>query len=86
MYVHRLSEIGYRIGVRVLELLCLRDKNSRRETKISGILLFVHTTVWKARVCIRLGGRIEDRKKEGREEEKYKKSKLRKRGERTAKN
>lgn len=43
----RLAEIGQRIGVRVLELLCLREKNSRRETKINGILLFVHTTVWK---------------------------------------
>jgi hypothetical protein len=32
----------------VLELLPLREKSPRRETKLNGILLFVHTAVWKA--------------------------------------
>jgi hypothetical protein len=39
--------MGYRVGQRVLELIVWREKNSRRETRILGILQFVHTTVWK---------------------------------------
>eukprot|EP00051_Salpingoeca_urceolata_P001568 m.42021 g.42021 ORF g.42021 m.42021 type:complete len:184 (+) comp11507_c2_seq1:114-665(+) len=44
----KLSDIGYRVGARVLELLTLRDRNSKREIKLNGILLFVHSVVWKA--------------------------------------
>eukprot|EP00041_Stephanoeca_diplocostata_P007874 m.113289 g.113289 ORF g.113289 m.113289 type:complete len:187 (-) comp17072_c0_seq3:275-835(-) len=44
----KLADIGKRVGDRVLELLVLRERNAKRETKINGILLFVHTTVWKA--------------------------------------
>eukprot|EP00054_Salpingoeca_dolichothecata_P009519 m.53660 g.53660 ORF g.53660 m.53660 type:complete len:184 (+) comp18424_c0_seq2:48-599(+) len=44
----KLNEIGQRVGVRMLELLCYRDKHAKRETKLNGMLLFVHTTVWKA--------------------------------------
>lgn len=45
----RLNELGYRIGQRVLELVTLREgsKAAKRETKILGLLQFVHTTVWK---------------------------------------
>ena len=43
----RLNEMGYRVGQRVLELLVWREKNSKRETRILGILQFIHTTVWK---------------------------------------
>jgi hypothetical protein len=39
--------MGYRVGQRVLELLVWREKNSRRETRILGILQFIHTTIWK---------------------------------------
>jgi len=39
--------MGYRVGQRVLELMVWREKNSRRETRILGILQFIHTTVWK---------------------------------------
>ena len=46
----RLSDIGKSVGVRVLELLCVRDRNSRRETKLNNMLIFCHTTVWKVRV------------------------------------
>ena len=31
----------------MLELACLRDKSSRRETRILGILQFIQSTVWK---------------------------------------
>lgn len=44
----RLAEFGARVGVRMLELLVLREKNLRRETRIIGILSFIHTTVFRA--------------------------------------
>ena len=34
----RLEEAGYGVGHRVLELLSLRDKQYKRETKLIGIL------------------------------------------------
>ena len=45
---HRLAEFGGRVGVRMLELLVWREKNLRRETRIVGILSFIHTTVFRA--------------------------------------
>lgn len=39
--------MGYRVGQRVLELIVWREKNSRRETRILGILQFIHSVVWK---------------------------------------
>ncbi|KAI8884750.1 TRAPP I complex [Backusella circina FSU 941] len=44
----KLNEFGYRVGVRVLELLTWREKVAKRETKVLGILYFIHSTVWKA--------------------------------------
>jgi hypothetical protein len=44
----RLAEIGGRVGVRVLELLVLREKNLKRETRIVGILTFISTNVFRA--------------------------------------
>ena len=43
----RLEDIGEGIGYRALELGCLRDKSSRRETRILGILQFITSVVWK---------------------------------------
>eukprot|EP00163_Fabomonas_tropica_P024174 TRINITY_DN417_c1_g1_i2.p1 TRINITY_DN417_c1_g1~~TRINITY_DN417_c1_g1_i2.p1 ORF type:complete len:187 (+),score=16.86 TRINITY_DN417_c1_g1_i2:277-837(+) len=43
----KLEDAGHPIGMRVLELVCYRDKNSRRETKILNILGFISNTVWK---------------------------------------
>lgn len=31
----------------MLELIVWREKNSKRETRILGILQFIHTQVWK---------------------------------------
>ncbi|XP_071711387.1 uncharacterized protein [Rutidosis leptorrhynchoides] len=45
--VYRLEDAGYAVAVRVLELLCHREKGNRRETRLLGILSFVHSTVWK---------------------------------------
>ncbi|KAI8847657.1 NO signaling/Golgi transport ligand-binding domain-containing protein [Chytridium lagenaria] len=43
----KLSDYGYRVGVRVLELTMWRDKNAKRETRVLGILYFINTTIWK---------------------------------------
>ncbi|KAF8320543.1 TRAPP complex subunit trs31 [Cantharellus anzutake] len=47
----RLSTVGYRIGLRVAELLAWRNdptKNPKREIKLVQALMFIHTQVWKA--------------------------------------
>ncbi|CAO3673815.1 hypothetical protein G6F70_006870 [Rhizopus microsporus] len=44
----KLNEFGYRVGFRMLELLTWREKAAKRETKVLGILYFIHSTVWKA--------------------------------------
>ncbi|KAI8348925.1 NO signaling/Golgi transport ligand-binding domain-containing protein [Mortierella sp. GBAus27b] len=43
----KLNELGYRVGIRALDLFVWRDKNSKRETRVLGMLYFIHTTVWK---------------------------------------
>ncbi|KAK3284089.1 hypothetical protein CYMTET_8246 [Cymbomonas tetramitiformis] len=43
----RLEVVGVRVGERILELLCYREKASRRERKLLDMLGFVHTNVWK---------------------------------------
>ena len=44
----RLEEMGMHQGVRLLELLAHRERGLRRETRVLGMLSFVHTHVWKA--------------------------------------
>ncbi|KAK9475123.1 NO signaling/Golgi transport ligand-binding domain-containing protein [Dipodascopsis tothii] len=45
----RLSDYGYHVGQRVLELTVVREaKLAKREIRILGLLQLVHTTVWKA--------------------------------------
>lgn len=41
----RLAELGQRVGASLLDVLVLREKNGKRETKVLNILLFikVHT-------------------------------------------
>lgn len=43
----RLNEFGYRVGLRMLELLVWRDRNPKRETRMLSILYFIHTALWK---------------------------------------
>ncbi|KAJ3416513.1 TRAPP subunit trs31 [Chytridiales sp. JEL 0842] len=43
----KLSEFGYRVGIRLLELLVWREKNSKRETRVLGMLYLINTTLWK---------------------------------------
>jgi len=43
----KLSEAGYGIGIRVLELVSQREK-SRKEKNIITMLQFIHSTIWKS--------------------------------------
>jgi hypothetical protein len=43
----RLNEFGYRVGLRMLELLVWRDRNPKREVRVLSILYFIHTALWK---------------------------------------
>ncbi|KAI9029544.1 NO signaling/Golgi transport ligand-binding domain-containing protein [Phycomyces nitens] len=44
----RMNEFGYRVGTRLLELLSWREKVPKRETRVLGVLYFIHNVVWKA--------------------------------------
>ena len=46
--VCRLEDVGYGIGMRVLELLVHRDKANRKETNLIAMLQFVTTSVWRS--------------------------------------
>ncbi|GAB5366296.1 hypothetical protein AAMO2058_001131600 [Amorphochlora amoebiformis] len=43
-----LSEAGYGVGLRAIELLSFREKGCRKERSIIQMLNFVRTTVWKS--------------------------------------
>lgn len=45
--ISRISQIGYDIGVRFIEMTCFREKNNKRENKVVGILNFISNTIWK---------------------------------------
>jgi hypothetical protein len=46
--VVRLGELGYRVGIRMAELVFWREKSGKREVKLLQILMFIHSTVWKS--------------------------------------
>ncbi|TPX57216.1 hypothetical protein PhCBS80983_g03992 [Powellomyces hirtus] len=43
----KLSDFGYRVGIRFLELIVFRDRIGRRDTRLLNVLSFIHSTVWK---------------------------------------
>jgi hypothetical protein len=43
----KLSECGYRVGIRLYELHCWRERLSKRESRLINILSFIYTSVWK---------------------------------------
>lgn len=47
LFSSRLHELGYDVGTRVTDLYVVRDKNSKRETRLINILLFIKGTIWK---------------------------------------
>uniref|UniRef100_A0A669CEX8 Trafficking protein particle complex subunit 5 n=1 Tax=Oreochromis niloticus TaxID=8128 RepID=A0A669CEX8_ORENI len=44
----RLAELGQRVGASLLDVLVLREKNGKRETKVLNILLFIKVSVWRS--------------------------------------
>lgn len=42
----KLSQLGYRIGRRALELILVREKVSRRETRLLNMLNFIAVPLW----------------------------------------
>ncbi|KAK2864804.1 hypothetical protein Q7C36_003958 [Tachysurus vachellii] len=44
----RLGDMGRGVGASLLDLLVLREKNGKRETKVLNILLFIKVSVWKS--------------------------------------
>lgn len=43
----RLASMGYHIGERLLNLIFIRDKQFKRETRLINILIFIKNSVWK---------------------------------------
>nr|XP_054765334.1 trafficking protein particle complex subunit 5-like [Lytechinus pictus] len=43
----KLSDMGQHVGVRILDLLFIRERGLKRETKLLNILLFIKSNVWK---------------------------------------
>jgi len=43
----KLSDIGFRIGRRSLELVAIREKSWKRETRVVNILTFVMSKLWR---------------------------------------
>ena len=43
----KLEEAGFGIGQRMSELVAVREKLTRRETRIESMLFFVQNTIWK---------------------------------------
>jgi len=43
----KLSDLGKQVGIKVIDLIILREKNYKRETKLLNTLLFIRSTVWK---------------------------------------
>ncbi|KAK2160175.1 hypothetical protein LSH36_138g00024 [Paralvinella palmiformis] len=44
----KLSAMGQQVGIRILDILFLREKGYKRETKLLNMLLFIQTVLWKA--------------------------------------
>ncbi|XP_069024218.1 trafficking protein particle complex subunit 5 [Embiotoca jacksoni] len=44
----RLAALGQQVGASLLDVLVLREKNGKRETKLLNILLFIKVSVWGA--------------------------------------
>uniref|UniRef100_A0A182QKP5 Trafficking protein particle complex subunit 5 n=1 Tax=Anopheles farauti TaxID=69004 RepID=A0A182QKP5_9DIPT len=43
----KLHDMGKDVGCRIIDLYFVRERNSKRETKLINMLLFIKTTLWK---------------------------------------
>ena len=48
----RLSELGQHVGHRMVDVLCWRERATKRETRLVNMLLFIKNNVWKVRVGV----------------------------------
>ncbi|TPX72696.1 hypothetical protein SpCBS45565_g00269 [Spizellomyces sp. 'palustris'] len=60
----KLSDFGYRVGIRFLELIVFRERTGRRDTRLLNVLSFIHSTIWKT-----LFGKVADALEKGTENE-----------------
>lgn len=44
---NKLAEMGHDVGVKLIDLLIVRERNCKRETKLLNMLLFIKSTLWK---------------------------------------
>ncbi|XP_014253974.1 trafficking protein particle complex subunit 5 [Cimex lectularius] len=44
---NRLAELGQEVGMKLIDLYCVREAKCKRETKLLNMLLFIKTTLWK---------------------------------------
>ncbi|KAI1280927.1 Trafficking protein particle complex subunit 5 [Halotydeus destructor] len=44
----RLSDMGAHVGQRMVDILFIRERNTKREIRLINVLMFVKSTVWKA--------------------------------------
>lgn len=42
----KLSEIGYNVGQRIVDMMLIREKNFKRETRLINMLIFIRSKVW----------------------------------------
>lgn len=47
MFCCRLADLGQHVGMRILDVLVVRERGFKRETKLLQILIFVKSTLWK---------------------------------------
>lgn len=59
LLLFRLHSLGRNVGVKLIDLYFVRERNGKRETKLLNILLFIKSTLWKVifvqekqRVCV----------------------------------
>ncbi|KAK9502278.1 hypothetical protein O3M35_011077 [Rhynocoris fuscipes] len=43
----KLGEMGQEVGIKLIDLYFMREKNGKREIKLLNMLLFIKTTLWK---------------------------------------
>uniref|UniRef100_A0A915DAS6 Trafficking protein particle complex subunit 5 n=1 Tax=Ditylenchus dipsaci TaxID=166011 RepID=A0A915DAS6_9BILA len=44
----KLAEYGRFVGIRLIDIIVLREKSYKRDTKLLNVLLFIKSTVWKS--------------------------------------
>jgi trafficking protein particle complex subunit 5 len=43
----KLEELGYGVGLRMVELISIKDRATKRETRLINMLQYLSSTVWK---------------------------------------